>query len=66
MALFSPYDVERLYGKAFGDIAVSEMYAQLVADDRVRNAWIRAHDLFQRLAKFSLNPAIRTSCSRIR
>jgi ribonucleoside-diphosphate reductase alpha chain len=24
MALFSPYDVERLYGKAFGDIAVSE------------------------------------------
>lgn len=51
MALFSPYDVERLYGKAFGDIAVSEMYAQLVADDRVRKRWIRARDLFQRLAE---------------
>ena len=42
MALFSPYDVERLYGKPFGDIAVSEMYAQLVADERVCKRWIRA------------------------
>ncbi|WP_220676555.1 class 1b ribonucleoside-diphosphate reductase subunit alpha [Klebsiella pasteurii] len=51
MALFSPYDVERLYGKPFGDIAVSEMYAQLVADERVSKRWIRARDLFQRLAE---------------
>lgn len=51
MALFSPYDVERLYGKPFGDIAVSEMYAQLVADERVCKRWIRARDLFQRLAE---------------
>ena len=51
MALFSPYDVERLYGKAFGDIAVSEMYPQLVADERVSKRWIRARDLFQRLAE---------------
>ncbi len=51
MALFSPYDVERLYGKPFGDIAISEMYAQLVADERVRKRWIRARDLFQRLAE---------------
>ena len=51
MALFSPYDVERLYGKPFGDIAVSEMYAQLVADARVSKRWIRARDLFQRLAE---------------
>lgn len=50
MALFSPYDVERLYGKPFGDIAVSEWYSQLVADDRIHKRWIRARDLFQRLA----------------
>lgn len=51
MALFSPYDVERLYGKPFGDIAVSELYHQLVADERVAKRWIRARDLFQRLAE---------------
>ncbi|VDR25259.1 Ribonucleoside-diphosphate reductase 2 subunit alpha [Raoultella terrigena] len=37
--------------KAFGDIAVSEMYPQLVADERVSKRWIRARDLFQRLAE---------------
>ncbi|KNC88225.1 class 1b ribonucleoside-diphosphate reductase subunit alpha [Trabulsiella odontotermitis] len=51
MALFSPYDVERLYGKAFGDIAISDMYDTLVADDRVRKSWISARDLFQTLAE---------------
>jgi ribonucleoside-diphosphate reductase alpha chain len=50
MALFSPYDVERLYGKPFGDIAVSEMYDQLVAD-RVRKKYINARDFFQTLAE---------------
>ncbi|ALR77803.1 class 1b ribonucleoside-diphosphate reductase subunit alpha [[Enterobacter] lignolyticus] len=51
MALFSPYDVERLYGKAFGDIAVTEMYEQLVADARVRKTWINAREFFQTLAE---------------
>lgn len=51
MALFSPYDVERLYGKPFGDISVSEMYSQLVEDDRVRKQYISARELFQRLAE---------------
>ncbi|XRX84770.1 class 1b ribonucleoside-diphosphate reductase subunit alpha [Franconibacter pulveris 1160] len=51
MALFSPYDVERLYGKAFGDIAITEMYDQLVADERVRKSWINARDFFQTLAE---------------
>jgi ribonucleoside-diphosphate reductase alpha chain len=51
MALFSPYDVERLYGKAFGDIAVSEMYDTLIADERVRKNWISARDFFQLLAE---------------
>ncbi|WP_313082636.1 class 1b ribonucleoside-diphosphate reductase subunit alpha [Atlantibacter sp.] len=51
MALFSPYDVERLYGKAFGDISISTLYDTLVADDRVRKSWINARDFFQTLAE---------------
>lgn len=51
MALFSPYDVERLYGKAFGDISISAMYHTLAADDRVRKSWINARDFFQTLAE---------------
>ncbi|EOI5730244.1 class 1b ribonucleoside-diphosphate reductase subunit alpha [Cronobacter malonaticus] len=51
MALFSPYDVERIYGKPFGDISVSEMYSQLVEDERVRKRYISARELFQRLAE---------------
>ncbi|VDZ74733.1 ribonucleoside-diphosphate reductase 2 alpha chain [Atlantibacter hermannii] len=48
---FSPYDVERLYGKAFGDISISALYDTLVADDRVRKSWINARDFFQTLAE---------------
>lgn len=51
MALFSPYDVERLYGKPFGDIAISERYDELVADERVRKTYINARDFFQTLAE---------------
>lgn len=51
MALFSPYDVERIYGKPFGDISVSEMYSQLVEDERIRKRYISARELFQRLAE---------------
>ena len=51
MALFSPYDVERLYGKPFGDIAISERYDELVADERVRKKSINARDFFQTLAE---------------
>ncbi|MTD37050.1 class 1b ribonucleoside-diphosphate reductase subunit alpha [Erwinia sp. CPCC 100877] len=51
MALFSPYDVERLYGKAFGDISISAMYDQLLADSRVRRKTISARAFFQTLAE---------------
>ncbi|EOI1352423.1 class 1b ribonucleoside-diphosphate reductase subunit alpha [Citrobacter amalonaticus] len=51
MALFSPYDVERLYGMPFGDIAISERYDELVADERVRKTYINARDFFQTLAE---------------
>ena len=36
MYLFSPYDVERVYGKPFGDISVTEKYREMVADARIK------------------------------
>ncbi|WP_336997799.1 class 1b ribonucleoside-diphosphate reductase subunit alpha [Leclercia sp. M50] len=51
MALFSPYDVERIYGKPFGDVAVSELYDEMVADTRIRKKNLNAREFFQRLAE---------------
>ncbi|HEV6953181.1 MAG TPA: class 1b ribonucleoside-diphosphate reductase subunit alpha [Promicromonospora sp.] len=51
MHLFSPYDVERVYGKPFADISVTEKYDELVADDRIRKTTINARDFFQTLAE---------------
>ncbi|WP_205952214.1 class 1b ribonucleoside-diphosphate reductase subunit alpha [Pantoea stewartii] len=51
MALFSPYDVERIYGQAFGDISVSEKYHEILADDRIRKTYIQPRDFFQTLAE---------------
>src|SRR5918997_678734 len=51
MHLFSPYDVERVYGKPFADISISEKYDELVADDRIRKTTIKARDFFQTIAE---------------
>ncbi|WP_078003795.1 class 1b ribonucleoside-diphosphate reductase subunit alpha [Izhakiella australiensis] len=51
MALFSPYDVERLYGMPFADISINEHYDQLLTDDRVSRRYINARDFFQTLAE---------------
>ncbi|GAB3946962.1 class 1b ribonucleoside-diphosphate reductase subunit alpha [Corynebacterium tapiri] len=51
MYLFSPYDVERVYGKAFSDISVTEHYWEMVEDDRIRKAKINARHFFQTLAE---------------
>ncbi|MCW0310219.1 Ribonucleoside-diphosphate reductase 2 subunit alpha [Pantoea ananatis] len=51
MALFSPYDVERIYGQAFGDISISEKYAEMLADERIRKTYIQPRDFFQTLAE---------------
>lgn len=66
MALFSPYDVERIYGKAFGDVAISECYEELVADERIRKKPSTPAISSRRWQKSSLSLAIRTSCTRIR
>lgn len=51
MALFSPYDVERVYGKPFADVSVSEHYEEMVADERIRKTYIDAREFFMTLAE---------------
>ncbi len=51
MYLFSPYDVERIYGKPFAEINVTEMYDELVANDEIRKQKIKAREFFQTLAE---------------
>ena len=53
MYLFSPYDVERVYGKAFADISVTEKYREMVEDDRIKKTKIKggARAFFQLIAE---------------
>jgi len=51
MYLFSPYDVERIYGVAFSEISVTEKYREMVADSRIRKKKIKAREFFQVLAE---------------
>ena len=51
MALFSPYDAERVYGKPFADISVTEHYDEMVVDDRIRKTYIDAREFFTTLAE---------------
>lgn len=51
MYLFSPYDVEREYGKAFADISVTEKYREMVDNPRISKKKIKAREFFQTLAE---------------
>jgi ribonucleoside-diphosphate reductase alpha chain len=51
MYLFSPYDVEKVYGVPFGDISVTEKYHEMVADKRIHKTKINAREFFQTLAE---------------
>ena len=51
MYLFSPYDVERIYGKPFADVSVTEHYEEMVEDPRIRKKKINARQFFQTLAE---------------
>jgi ribonucleoside-diphosphate reductase alpha chain len=51
MYLFSPYDVERVYGVPFSEISVTEKYHEMVEDKRIRKTKIKARDLFTTLAE---------------
>ncbi|KGF22091.1 class 1b ribonucleoside-diphosphate reductase subunit alpha [Corynebacterium tuscaniense] len=51
MYLFSPYDVERVYGVPFADISVTEKYEEMVEDPRIRKSKINARQFFQTIAE---------------
>ncbi|MDY5403303.1 MAG: class 1b ribonucleoside-diphosphate reductase subunit alpha [Trueperella sp.] len=49
--LFSPYDVERVYGVPFTEVSVSEKYYEMVDDRRIKKSKINARAFFQTLAE---------------
>lgn len=51
MYLFSPYDVEREYGKPFSDISVTEKYYEMVDNKRIKKKKINARKFFQTIAE---------------
>ncbi len=51
MYLFSPYDVERVYGVPFSDVSVTEKYYEMVDDSRIKKTKISAREFFQTLAE---------------
>ncbi|ASP27868.1 ribonucleotide-diphosphate reductase subunit alpha [Spiroplasma corruscae] len=51
MALFSPYDVEKVYGKAFSDISVTEEYENMLNNPNIKKTFINARKLFQTIAE---------------
>ncbi len=51
MYLFSPYDLERVYGVPFTEISVTEKYREMVDDRRIAKQKINARKFFQTLAE---------------
>lgn len=51
MYLFSPYDVERVYGVPFSDISVTEKYQEMVENPEIKKRKISARRFFQTLAE---------------
>ncbi len=51
MYLFSPYDVERVYGVPMTDISISEKYHEMVENKEIRKKKIKARLLFQTIAE---------------
>lgn len=51
MYLFSPYDVERVEGKPFADLSVTENYDKWVEDPRITKTKIKARVFFRTLSE---------------
>lgn len=51
MYLFSPYDVERVYGIPFADISITEKYHEMVENPDIRKKKINARNLFRTIAE---------------
>lgn len=51
MYLFSPYDIEREYGKAFSDISITEKYYEMVENKNISKKKISARELLKTIAE---------------
>lgn len=51
MYLFSPYDVEKVYGVPFSDISVTEKYREMADNPAIRKKKINAREFFKTLAE---------------
>ena len=51
MYLFSPYDIERIYGKPMSDIYITELYDELVENPEIRKKKTSARKLLQTIAE---------------
>ncbi|MCJ8333176.1 MAG: class 1b ribonucleoside-diphosphate reductase subunit alpha [Epibacterium sp.] len=51
MYLFSPHDVEKVYGVPFSEISVTEKYDEMVDDKRIRKSKVNAREFFQTIAE---------------
>jgi ribonucleoside-diphosphate reductase alpha chain len=51
MYLFSPHDVEKVYGVPFSEISVTEKYQELVDNPKISKKKIKARKLFEAIAE---------------
>jgi len=51
MYLFSPYHIEKVYGKPMSEISITEKYREMVNDKRIHKTKINAREFFQVLAE---------------
>lgn len=51
MYLFSPYDVERVYGKPFSYVDITKEYDNMVANDEIHKKKVNARDLEDEISK---------------
>lgn len=51
MYLFSPHDVERIYGVPFSEISITEKYTEMVDNKQIRKKKVNARSFFQTLAE---------------
>jgi ribonucleoside-diphosphate reductase alpha chain len=51
MYLFSPYDIERIYGVPMSDISITEKYQEMLDNPEIRKSKIKARVLFERIAE---------------
>lgn len=51
MYLFSPYDIQEVYGKPMTDVCVSDLYDEMVSNPDIRKTKINAREFFQTLAE---------------